>query len=224
MFNLIRRISGSVHPRSDRPWNDDPTSNAPTLRKRRRDSSEHVRDEEEEARKKRAKPVVEEEPREGLQGEILSAAGPSATEPEKETPEVKEVIQGVQEVELEDKPTTAPENIPLPADEPDDLQDPATSPPPSDKGDPVTVEPTSETAEKHEQADVLSSATTVPTPVPETQEKAEKADDVNATNTDDTAKLLVADDSNVAEPRSSKDTEEQKAKSTSPEPETAAKP
>lgn len=220
MFNLIRRISGSVHPRSDRPWNDDPTSNAPTLRKRRRDSSEHVRDEDEEARRKKAKPIVEGEPSEGLQGEISYAAGTSATEPEKD---VKEVIQGVQEVELEDKPTTAPENIPLPADDVDDLQDPATSPPPSDKGDTLPVEPATEMTEKHEQHNVLNSATPVPPLVPETPE-AEKEEGVNVTNTDDIAKPVVANDSNAAEPRSSKDTEEQKAKATSPEPEAAAKP
>ncbi|PFH53441.1 hypothetical protein AMATHDRAFT_1105 [Amanita thiersii Skay4041] len=41
MFGLIRRLSHSVIPRPDRPWEDDPTSNAPhKARKRRLSASE----------------------------------------------------------------------------------------------------------------------------------------------------------------------------------------
>jgi len=111
MFSLIRRISHSVIPRPDRPWEDDPTSNAPaTRRKRRLSSTERDHDaEEDEQRKKKQR------------GESAASVDdvPAQTETEAE---VKEVTQGVKEVELEDKPAEglhaqAPESIPLPNEE-----------------------------------------------------------------------------------------------------------
>ncbi|EIN14478.1 hypothetical protein PUNSTDRAFT_49261 [Punctularia strigosozonata HHB-11173 SS5] len=100
MFNLIRRISGSVLPRPDRSWNDDPTSNAPaTGRKRRLSTSE--RDEDAQFASKRSRggpPTVveeadaarEESPRPTL----------SETEDAKTEEEVKEVTTGVKHVEI----------------------------------------------------------------------------------------------------------------------------
>ncbi|KAF8635737.1 hypothetical protein AX15_000353 [Amanita polypyramis BW_CC] len=186
MFGLIRRLSHSVIPRPDRPWEDDPTSNAPHKpRKRRLSTSEN-----EEANSGRPLST----PRAGYAGESATkrargegaassgvvdefggwSAPPqehwsqsqnqnqnqnqnqhqqeenptplsSAIEPQQEqqqqqqteTPGVKEVTQGVKEVELEDKKEETrageveesvkavhPESVPLPdEDEVDELDE-----------------------------------------------------------------------------------------------------
>jgi len=120
MFGLIRRISHSVIPRPDRPWADDPTSNAPQKGKKRRLSStepEPDADAEEAAKKK-------------IRGEsTASDAGSSQLE----SKAVKEVTQGVNEVDLADaEAAVAPEAVPLPDEESDELDEPASesTPPP----------------------------------------------------------------------------------------------
>ncbi|KAJ7481573.1 hypothetical protein FB451DRAFT_1364749 [Mycena latifolia] len=129
MFNLIRRFSGSVIPRPDRPWEEDPTSNAPhTGRKRRMADEDRDDDDEEQARLKKVRAATVEAP---------DARESSATPlPQaKETADVKEVTQGVKEVELEEKPQTLPESVPLPEEEAGELDGEASStastPPPA---------------------------------------------------------------------------------------------
>ncbi|KAF8892949.1 hypothetical protein BD779DRAFT_1620861 [Infundibulicybe gibba] len=115
MFGLIRRISHSVIPRPDRPWEDDPTSNAPqTGRKRRLSSTERNREvDDKQSSKKKIR--GDEHDHEAVR-ELSSTPLPlnSGTE----TEEVKEVTRGVEEVELKDtKSIHAPETIPLPDEE-----------------------------------------------------------------------------------------------------------
>ncbi|KAG7445225.1 uncharacterized protein BT62DRAFT_981197 [Guyanagaster necrorhizus] len=122
MFGLIRRISQSVIPRPDRPWDDDATSNAPkTGRKRRFSTTEDLDDDPTNNKKIR---------------------GDSPATPV-ETPliekEVKAVTKGVKEVDLGDK-EAAPENIPLPEEEPGELDEGAStdsiaSTPPAEESD-----------------------------------------------------------------------------------------
>ncbi|TFK31368.1 hypothetical protein BDQ12DRAFT_619015 [Crucibulum laeve] len=135
MFSLIRRISHSVIPRPDKPWEDDPTSNAPAKRRKRRLSSTErdVDAEDEQSRKKKHR------------GE--SAAASDAEEPPAtplllpETKDVKEVREGVEEVDLsdkkaEDEAVAVPASIPLPEEKSGELDEPvaaaatvSTSPP-----------------------------------------------------------------------------------------------
>ncbi|KAF9011855.1 hypothetical protein BDQ17DRAFT_1222728, partial [Cyathus striatus] len=132
MFNLVRRISHSFIPRPDRPWEDDPTSNAPAKRKKRRLSSteRHQADEDEQIRKK-------------VRGDT---ATPDAEEPSiaaTETQAVKEVTQGVEDVELNDnveknhEELTAPESIPLPDETSGELDEPVS---PETSAPPATVQ------------------------------------------------------------------------------------
>ncbi|KIM92235.1 hypothetical protein PILCRDRAFT_810268 [Piloderma croceum F 1598] len=109
--NLVRRISGSILPRSDRPWSEDATSNAPTIGRKRRLSTPGE-DEEEENTAKRAK---------GEDGTLTRNESPSQPVAlVNETAEVKEVTQGVDDVELEEG---KPETVPLPASPPPEAQD-----------------------------------------------------------------------------------------------------
>jgi hypothetical protein len=178
MFGLIRRLSYSVIPRPDRPWEDDPTSNAPHKPRKRRLSTS----EQEDANSIRQTSAtragyVGESVTKKARGEAVastSAAGadefgawsvpqhqepcvsddqdqtpPDATldtrqEQTPETQDVKDVTQGVKEVELEDKEKknevrgeeggevpentveeeVHPESVPLPdEDEVDELDD-----------------------------------------------------------------------------------------------------
>lgn len=121
MFGLIRRISYSVIPRPDRPWEDDrafrflhnvrvlirnafffaflATSNAPhKSKKRRMSASEEPEPDMEQANKKK------------VRGESSTPSVADSSEvhvrlstplPQPETQEVKEVTQGVKDVELE---------------------------------------------------------------------------------------------------------------------------
>ncbi|KAH9854587.1 acid protease [Lenzites betulinus] len=96
---IIRRISSSFFPRPDRPWDEDATSTAPQIgRKRRLSTDEHEeRETTPSAKKQRAESELDPE----TQGDQ------SPTQSTKETAEVKEVTQGVREVELdEDKPAS----------------------------------------------------------------------------------------------------------------------
>ncbi|KAG5639751.1 hypothetical protein H0H81_000031 [Sphagnurus paluster] len=120
MFGLIRRISHSVIPRPDRPWADDPTSNAPQKgRKRRLSATEREQDvQKEESLKKK------------IRGEsTASDAG------DLESKAVKEVTRGVRDVDLEadgdqkeivEADNVAPEAVPLPDEESGELDEPST--------------------------------------------------------------------------------------------------
>ncbi|KAI0299429.1 hypothetical protein B0F90DRAFT_1620233, partial [Multifurca ochricompacta] len=94
MLKLLRRISSSIYPRSDRPWSDDATSNAPTIGRKRRmsDDDDDVQDAGS-SRKRRGQ-------LERQDTSDLSELGIKASEAD---PGVKEVTRGVKEVELEDK-------------------------------------------------------------------------------------------------------------------------
>ncbi|KZP15857.1 hypothetical protein FIBSPDRAFT_866754 [Athelia psychrophila] len=111
--SLVRRISGSFLPRSDRPWPEDATSTAPTIGRKRRLSTPP--DEEEENIAKR------------LRGneEALTRDVSPAQVPVNETEEVKEVTQGVNDVELDE---TKPETVPLPVTPPPETLELDTTP------------------------------------------------------------------------------------------------
>ncbi|KIK68374.1 hypothetical protein GYMLUDRAFT_136056, partial [Collybiopsis luxurians FD-317 M1] len=143
MFGLIRRISNSVLPRPDRPWDDDATSNAPkTSRKRRLSSADRDLDDETEAQS-RAKKSRGDTPQTPLE---LPGSNPPL-----DSESVKEVTQGVKEVDLEETErgdkdenqvlatddeskeiAVAPESIPLPKEvsgELDETSSIASTPP-----------------------------------------------------------------------------------------------
>ncbi|KAJ6588360.1 hypothetical protein B0H19DRAFT_872030, partial [Mycena capillaripes] len=128
MFGLIRRFSGSVTPRLDRPWDEDPTSNAPRVGSKRRMADEDRDEDDEQARLKKVR---------GATDEAQSDARESSSTPlpqANETAGVQEVTEGVKEVELEEKPQALPESVPLPeekAGELDaDVSSTASTPPP----------------------------------------------------------------------------------------------
>ncbi|KAK7433982.1 hypothetical protein VKT23_020446 [Stygiomarasmius scandens] len=97
MFGLMRRISSGFIPRADRPWQEDATSNAPSIgRKRRRDSVDRDVDEEGRATPKKARGDT---PAELETDQAASTSAPV----QQETEAVKEVTKGVKEVELDEK-------------------------------------------------------------------------------------------------------------------------
>ncbi|KAH9927948.1 uncharacterized protein BXZ73DRAFT_78405 [Epithele typhae] len=105
MYKLIRRISSSFFPRPDRPWSEDATSTAPQIGKKRRlSTSEHEDREATPVKKARADSEAATDEESGRDQERGSS--PAART---DTEEVKEVTEGVREVELEDGP-------PLPSD------------------------------------------------------------------------------------------------------------
>ncbi|KAL1756996.1 hypothetical protein FB107DRAFT_210213 [Schizophyllum commune] len=152
MLNLIRRISGSVIPRLDRPWRDDATSNAPQIGRKRRNSSVERDEEEDERAAKRAR------------SELPSREQSEAPQPE--TKEVREVTTGVKHIELapennvplpaenvslpEDAPAPRPAEVPLPEDTASDFEEAGTPPPATqvedekaeaqEGGEPIAVE------------------------------------------------------------------------------------
>ncbi|EIW53369.1 acid protease [Trametes versicolor FP-101664 SS1] len=93
-FMIIRRISSSFFPRPDRPWSEDATSTAPQIGRKRRLSTDEQEERETtpSAKKQRAE----------LEEQAESKRDQSPSQPGKETEEVKEVTEGVREVELED--------------------------------------------------------------------------------------------------------------------------
>ncbi|KAJ7031669.1 hypothetical protein C8F04DRAFT_1041368 [Mycena alexandri] len=140
MFGLIRRFSGSVIPRPDRPWAEDPTSNAPRVgHKRRMADEDRDEDDEEQARQKKVR---------GATDEALPDARESSSTPLPHAPEtagVKEVTQGVKEVDLETKSQAVPESVPLPEEKAgeldgDDASSTASTPPPT--GEPSEAQET----------------------------------------------------------------------------------
>jgi len=151
MFSLIRRFSGSVIPRPDRPWAEDPTSNAPRVgAKRRMADEDRDEDDDEQARLKKVRSAANEAQLDTR--ESSSTPLPPATE----SAGVKEVTKGVKEVELDEKPHAAalPESVPLPAEKAGELDADASStastPPPA--GEPSEVEPTDIVADAPETA------------------------------------------------------------------------
>ncbi|KAF5384437.1 hypothetical protein D9615_003328 [Tricholomella constricta] len=120
MFGLIRRISHSVIPRPDRPWADDPTSNAPQKGRKRRLSSterDHDIDMDESLKKKHRG--------ESSAASELGEVAPEASSSQVESTAVKEVTEGVKEVELADATDAAA--VPLPEEEAGELDEPASA-------------------------------------------------------------------------------------------------
>jgi len=158
MFNLIRRISGSVLPRN---WSEDAT---PQIgRKRRRSEDER----EDTPLSKKPKGVEDTVPEEGENG-ASSSRGASPAEvatPGNEAVEVKEVTKGVEGVELEGKKKAGDEKSPA--------KEKYATPPPDEKeaqkkqdapGSPMKV-----VVEKSTDAGasvVPTPSTDVPAPVP----------------------------------------------------------
>ncbi|KAF7343458.1 hypothetical protein MVEN_01778600 [Mycena venus] len=176
MFSLIRRFSGSVIPRPDRPWEEDPTSNAPRVgAKRRMADEDRDEDDEEQARLKKVR---------GPTGEAQFDARESSSTP---LPPANETAG---EVELEEKPQALPESVPLPeekAGELDaDVSSTASTPPPA-------AEPSEEqdAAIVPEPAPEPASGEAVPVPEPA------EADSKDAQPPTD-APELTADDSEAA--------------------------
>ncbi|ESK91685.1 hypothetical protein Moror_10659 [Moniliophthora roreri MCA 2997] len=159
MFGLVRRISSSLIPRPDRPWEEDATSNAPKIgRKRRRSTTD--RDQGvggDESTKKKVRGDTPVTPATEVNG---AEASSSTAQPDTEA--VKEVTKGVRDVELEDKEKLAPESIPLPeevAGELDSSSIASTPPPESDpaekveeNGVDVTADTTAEVVQSQEEA------------------------------------------------------------------------
>ncbi|KAJ6591068.1 hypothetical protein DFH09DRAFT_192787 [Mycena vulgaris] len=137
MFSLIRRFSGSVIPRPDRPWEEDPTSNAPHVgRKRRMADEDRDDDDEEQSRLKKVRAAA---------SDVQPDACESSSTPlssAKESAAVKEVTQGVKEVDLEEKPLALPETVPLPEETAGELDgevsSTASTPPPA--GEPAETQ------------------------------------------------------------------------------------
>ncbi|KAF8208268.1 hypothetical protein K438DRAFT_1813708 [Mycena galopus ATCC 62051] len=150
MFSLIRRFSGSVIPRPDRPWADDPTSNAPRVgAKRRMADEDRDEDDDEQARLKKVRSAANEAQLDTRESSSTPLPPPT------ESAGVKEVTKGVKEVELDEKPHAAalPETVPLPAEkagELDDASSTASTPPPADE--PSEVEATDIVADAPETA------------------------------------------------------------------------
>ncbi|KAJ7756988.1 hypothetical protein B0H16DRAFT_1537621 [Mycena metata] len=152
MFNLIRRFSGSVIPRPDRPWAEDPTSNAPRVGSKRRMADEdRDEDDEEQARQKKVR---------GATDEALPDARESSSTPLPQAPDtagVKEVTQGVKEVDLETKPQAVPESVPLPEEKAGELDGDASS-------TASTPPPTGEPSEAQDTDGVAAVSETAPAP------------------------------------------------------------
>ncbi|KAF7366642.1 hypothetical protein MSAN_00922100 [Mycena sanguinolenta] len=188
MFSLIRRFSGSVIPRPDRPWADDPTSNAPRVgAKRRMADEDRDEDDEEQARQKKVRGPTNEAPADAR--ESSSTPLPLANE----TAGVQEVTEGVKEVELDEKPQALPESIPLPAEKAGELDADASStastPPPADA--PSEAQATDngpETAAESVSAEAVS-------------EPAEAAASVDAQPSLDTPDVAAVDSDAAATPR-----------------------
>jgi len=113
MFKLIRRISSSVFPRNDRPWADDATSTAPTIRMKRKLSSVDMDLDtsvgslsKKSRRGKDADPSDDEEP---TSSPVTSSPLLPRSSPPPE--EVKEVTTGVKEIELDQKPDVPLSNL-----------------------------------------------------------------------------------------------------------------
>ncbi|KAF8153228.1 hypothetical protein B0H34DRAFT_96849 [Crassisporium funariophilum] len=207
MFSLIRRISYGVIPRTDRPWEDDPTSNAPhTRRKRRLSSTERDADDNdgEQANKKKARGDSATPSVADADGVFLVPALPVSQE-------VTEVTQGVEEVVLdgedredneddaeneEDTEAVAPpESIPLPEAESGELDEEDSesgSVSSSEPGSPSSVRVFNKTAKAKAKAAALEK--------PSTAVDENNSDDVASSAGEEDATLPAKDvDSAAAE-------------------------
>ena len=155
MFQLLRRISGSVFPRNDRPWADDgvplfpacfsqfasltgprtATSTAPTIGRKRRLSSVDMNIGDPPAgslskKSRRGTDGDASEDEEPASSPVTSSPPPPRSSPPPE--DVKEVTTGVKEIQLDQKP-----NVPL-SDSSEVVEPPATlateTPAPADEG------------------------------------------------------------------------------------------
>ncbi|KAF5350677.1 hypothetical protein D9756_008737 [Leucocoprinus leucothites] len=227
MFGLIRRISHSVIPRPDRPWEDDPTSNAPNTRRKRRISTTEYEDagHEEQTRKKKLRgedtenlesdnapssPAIAAADASNQTNEDTKVGVDSTGEPEptihrEGSLEVKVVTKGVNEVELEDKQTG-----------PDDtttVVNATTTTTPSDEvpahPSENTVDPSASSAT--EETSIAVNPETIPLP----EEKAGELDeDIRSSSSpvpessahtrEDSAATAVEPSSELAEPEASK--------------------
>ncbi|OBZ76713.1 hypothetical protein A0H81_03227 [Grifola frondosa] len=108
MYKFIRRISNSFFPRPDRPWSEDATSTSPQIGHKRRHSSTEPDglDSLRSLKKKREESMVP--------SDSTSLRDDSPSRPGKETEEVKDVTEGVREVDLKDRPSL-PVSAPLDA-------------------------------------------------------------------------------------------------------------
>ncbi|KAF8639147.1 hypothetical protein AX17_001636 [Amanita inopinata Kibby_2008] len=200
MFGLIRRLSHSVIPRPDRPWEDDPTSNAPHKARKRRLSVSEQEDADFNRQANATYPVGRgQSASKRARGESVASSSPGvdefgswsvpqqqpshekdhiqdpAAEQAPETQDVKEVTQGVKEVELEEKekkietegdeakvPADAdvnPESIPLPdEDEEGELDEEPTGGPEAE--DSASTKPAEATKAASVAADSEEQATT----------------------------------------------------------------
>ncbi|KAJ6449706.1 hypothetical protein C8R47DRAFT_1171449 [Mycena vitilis] len=185
MFSLIRRFSGSVVPRPDRPWPEDPTSNAPRVGAKRRMADEDRDEDDEQARLKKVRGATAES--QGDAGEGSSTPLPQANE----TPDVKEVTAGVKEVELGEKPQAVPESIPLPEEKAGELESDASStastPPPAgepsdapDDGHSPTIVPETASGDPHASAEAVSEPAAVDAKEPQPPTDASDAIAVDA--------------------------------------------
>ncbi|KIP04038.1 hypothetical protein PHLGIDRAFT_31548 [Phlebiopsis gigantea 11061_1 CR5-6] len=95
MYRLFRRISGSIFPRPDRPWDEDATSTAPQIGKKRRMSDEDDEPSTPSLKKSRTGLLAKD-------GEAVVEEGPSQVEKDEAAEGMKEVTKGVQEVEIDE--------------------------------------------------------------------------------------------------------------------------
>ncbi|OCH94592.1 hypothetical protein OBBRIDRAFT_710117, partial [Obba rivulosa] len=137
MYKLIRRISNSFFPRPDRPWNEDATSNAPQIGRKRRLSADEHDDDVPSSAKKHRRESVEAADEPALREEPSVRAG-------KDTEGVKEVTKGVREVELDERDT------------------PSTSVPPEATAVPLPDSPTLQPVNGTDDVEEASDASSLP--------------------------------------------------------------
>jgi len=162
MFQFLRRVSGSLLPRPDRPWRDDATSHAPTIgRKRRRSLTEQDHGDSASSTTKRTKtdfvtPDTECDSASGGESPRGDAVPPV------EGQDVKEVTKGVNEVDLEDKDkledaSIRPEGVPLP-DSPSGSPEPESESPETEPDKSDVVEETKDQEHADDEESATSSA------------------------------------------------------------------
>ncbi|TDL19477.1 hypothetical protein BD410DRAFT_900181 [Rickenella mellea] len=190
MFKLLRRISGSITTRLDREWNDDATSNAPQVgRKRRMSDDDDEPYSSVSSKRARGSPdAIAEEPE-------TDSSQPSTTPTGPETADVKEIRKGVKEVELVEKEKTDKEDPPKVNGTAEELPSITRKESEHEEQD-VAAEPSSSTTSSTSAtADAEASegshadekeATTVPPPVTENDVEAEVT---SSTSTQDNTEL-----------------------------------
>ncbi|KAI0634242.1 acid protease [Trametes polyzona] len=174
---IIRRISSSFFPRPDRPWSEDATSTAPQIGRKRRLSTDECEERETtpSAKKQRAESELQPE------GERES----SPAQPGKETEEVKEVTEGVREVELEDGKTASASQASETETPTEALVQEAAAVPLPDSPELKATEDTKEVSE--DASTTIAKDTEVPAPAPEegVAEKTTAEDAVPAPSAED---------------------------------------